>query len=88
MKIFASLSLLTGLVLASTAALGESFYCGRHIIDEGDSKAKVEEHCGKPTSQSYDQWVYDRGEEKFTITLHFDADGKVDQIQQTDPDSD
>jgi len=85
MKILASLSLLTGLVLASTAALGDSFYCGTHIIEEGDSKVKVEEYCGQPTSQSYDQWVYDRGENKFTITLHFGADGTVDQIEETDP---
>ena len=88
MKILASLSLLTGLVLASTAALGDSFYCGTHIIDEGDSKAKVEEYCGQPTSQSYDHWVYDRGETEFTITLHFDADGNVDQIVETDPNFD
>jgi len=86
MKILASLSLLTGLVLASTAALGDSFYCGMHIIEEGDSKAKVEKYCGQPTSQSNDHWVYDRGEEKFTITLHFDAEGNVDQIEETDPD--
>jgi hypothetical protein len=85
MKILASLSLLTGLVLASTAALGGTFYCGTHIIKEGDSKAKVEEHCGQPTSQSYDQWVYDRGENKFTITLHFEADGTVNRIEETDP---
>lgn len=86
MKILASLSLLTGLVLASTAALGGSFYCGAHIIEEGDSKAKVEEYCGQPTSQSDDRWVYDRGEDKFTITLYFDAEGNVDQIEESDPD--
>ena len=85
MKILASLGLLIGLVLASTAALGDSFYCGTHIIEEGDSKAKVEEYCGQPTSQSYDHWVYDRGENKFTITLHFDADGTVERIEETDP---
>jgi hypothetical protein len=85
MKILASLSLLTGLVLASTAAIGSTFYCGTHIIEEGDSKAKVEENCGPPTSQSYDQWVYDRGENEFTITLHFEGDGTVNRIEETDP---
>ena len=37
MKILASLSFLAGLVLASAAALGGSFYCGQHIITEGSS---------------------------------------------------
>ena len=83
MKILASLGLLAGLVLASTAALGGSFYCGQHIITEGDSKARVEEYCGRPTSQSYDQWVYDRGRTQFTITLHFRADATVNRIEET-----
>ena len=83
MKILASLSLLTGLILASTSALG-SFSCGTHIIEEGDSKAKVEEHCGQPTSQSSDQWIYNRGRTQFTITLHFRADGTVNRIEATD----
>ncbi len=83
MKILASLSLLAGLALASTAALGGSFYCGQHIITEGDSKARVAENCGPPTSQSRDQWVYDRGTTQFTITLHFEADGTVNRIEET-----
>ena len=85
MKIIARLSLLTGLVLASTAALGDPFYCGTHIIEEGDSKAKVEENCGQPTSRSEDRWVYDRGENEFTITLHFEGDGTVNRIEETEP---
>ena len=84
MKILASLGLLTGLVLASTAALGGNFYCGQHIIKRGDSKARVADKCGPPTSQSRDQWVYDRGTTQFTITLHFRADGTVNRIAETD----
>jgi len=84
MKIFASLGLLTGLILASTVALGGNFYCGQHIIKRGDSKARVAEKCGTPTSQSSDQWIYNRGRTKFTITLHFRADGTVNRIEETD----
>ncbi len=83
MKILASLSLLAGLVLASTAALGGSFYCGQHIITEGDTKAKVAENCGPPTYQSQDQWVYDRSTTQFTVTLHFGADGTVNRLEET-----
>ncbi len=84
MKILASLGLLAGLVLASTAALGGSFYCGQHIIKRGDSKARVTEKCGPPTSRSSDLWVYDRGTTQFTIALHFRADGTVNRIEATD----
>ncbi len=84
MKNLARLGLLTGLILASTAALGGNFYCGQHIIKRGDSKARVAEKCGAPTSQSSDQWIYNRGRTQFTITLHFRADGTVNRIEATD----
>ncbi len=83
MKIFASLGLLTGLILVSTAALGGNFYCGQHIIKRGASKAEVAEKCGTPTSQTSDQWIYNRGTTKFAITLHFRADGTVNRIEET-----
>ena len=83
MKIFASLSLLIGLILASTATLGGNFYCGQYIIKRGASKAEVAEKCGTPTSQSSDQWIYNRGRTKFAITLHFRADGTVNRIEES-----
>ncbi len=85
MKNLASLGVLTGLVFASTAALGGSFYCGQHIIERGDSRARVVEKCGPPTSRSSDLWVYDRGRTQFTMPLHFRADGTVNRIEETDP---
>jgi len=84
MKILVILGSLTGLVLASTAALGGNFYCGQRIIKRGDSRARVVEKCGPPTSRSSDLWVYDRGRTQFTITLHFRADGTVNRIEESD----
>jgi len=77
-----------GLVIVTALALAQNvgtFRCGTHLVQHGDSKATVEEHCGEPSFQSYDQWTYDRGSTEFTITLHFEADGTVNRITETDP---
>lgn len=71
-----------GLALAQNVG---TFRCGTHLIQPGDSKATVEEHCGEPSFRSYDQWIYDRGSTEFTVTLHFEADGTVNRITETDP---
>jgi hypothetical protein len=71
-----------GLALAQNVG---TFRCGGHLVQEGDSKATVEEHCGEPSFQSYDQWTYDRGSNEFSITLHFEADGTINRITETDP---
>ena len=67
---------------AAVAYAGESFDCGGHIISEGDSKADVEEHCGPPTSHEGSTWIYERGSDKFTGTVHFGADGTVNRIEK------
>lgn len=89
MRIISKLIFGVGLVIVTGSAVAQNvdtFRCGGHIIEVGSStKATVEEHCGKPTFQSYDQWTYDRGSSQFTITLHFEADGTVNRITETDP---
>ena len=61
----------------------ETFRCGQRLINEGDSKAEVEEHCGPPSSREGYLWIYDRGSEQFPVTIHFSANGTVNRIEET-----
>jgi hypothetical protein len=74
-------------ILALTSFIGTvahgspGFTCGGDLIMPGDSKAHVEKHCGSPSSISGgDTWIYERGPEQFTVTIHFEADGTVNRI--------
>ena len=73
----------TALSFVAVVAYGsEGFDCGGHIISAGDSKAEVEEHCGPPSSNEGSTWIYERGSEQFTVTVHFEADGTVNRIEK------
>ena len=73
------------LLLAFTmVSADDTFRCGGKIIEVGDAREDVLEHCGKPTSEEGWTWTYERGAEKFTVRVHFDADGSVNRIEEGD----
>ena len=80
--LWAITAMLAGPALAENV---DTFRCGGHIIEVGNTKAEVQEHCGEPSFQSMDQWTYDRGSNEFTVTVHFGADGVVNRITMTNP---
>jgi len=63
------------------AFAADSFRCGSDVSSQGVHWDKVLENCGEPTERSEDTWVYDRGPEDFTVTVHFGADGTVNRIE-------
>jgi len=69
-------------VMFPSISVAESFRCGSHLIEEGMQRSKVLEYCGQPTEEAGWKWHYDRGPEGFKILVHFDADGKVDRIEE------
>ena len=74
------------LLLAITTANADgTFRCGSKIINAGDHRDEVLKHCGKPTSgeESW-TWTYERGSEQNAVVLHFNADGEVDRIEESD----
>jgi hypothetical protein len=71
-------------LMIASANAGESFRCGSHIIDVGDDRETVLEHCGQPTTEEGWTWTYDRGPEKLKVLVHFDADGSVNRIEEGD----
>ena len=76
-------------ILAATAlpaaALDDSFRCGVHLVNVGDSEEVVLDKCGRPTSSirrtaqwqwftmTVDQWTYDLGPNQFARILTFDV---------------
>jgi hypothetical protein len=67
------------------AALDDSFRCGVHLVNVGDSEEAVVEKCGRPTKSirktarwqdfttTVDQWTYDLGPTQFARILTFDV---------------
>ena len=73
------------LVLAiNSASADDRFQCGQHMIHVGDERSEVLEHCGQPTTESGATWTYDRGPDALPVTVHFEADGTVNRIQEGD----
>jgi hypothetical protein len=76
-------------ILAATplpaAAWDDSFRCGVHLVNVGDSEEVVLDKCGRPTSSirktvqwqwfttTVDQWTYDSGPSQFARILTFDV---------------
>ena len=48
------------LLVIATANAGESFRCGSHIIEVGDSRESVLNYCGQPTTEKGWTWTSDR----------------------------
>lgn len=82
MKVIPAFTALLTLLLIATTASADTFYCGETLIEEGMSRGEVVQHCGQPSSGGEDNWVYDRGPEKFNVEVHFEADGTVGDIQE------
>jgi hypothetical protein len=72
------------LLVITTANADDSFRCGTHIIDVGDQREEVLEHCGQPTTEEGWTWTYDRGPEEMRVLVHFEADGTVGRIEEGD----
>ena len=70
----------------ATGIADVGFRCGSHLIDVGDKREEVLEHCGEPTSERGWTWVYDRGSSEFSILIHFEADGTVGRISNESSD--
>ncbi len=71
-------------LVTATANADGSFRCGSDLVEIGDARETVLQRCGEPTSQEGWNWTYDRGPEEFTVHVHFDANGAVDQIKEGD----
>lgn len=75
----------TLLLFLPTAFAEVGFRCGTHLIDVGDPRDDVLEHCGEPTSREGGYtWIYDRGPTEFKILVHFEPDGTVNRIENAD----
>ena len=95
LRLSLGLSVTLGAMLASNAyaddgslmpATGtDSFRCGSHLVENGMALAQVQEYCGAPTQQTGDRWIYQRGEDKFTIIIHVQPDNTVGMIEEQPP---
>ena len=85
--------ILVGSLLASTPALGDSMRCGRQLVTDGDTVARLLERCGPPASKqraratqgnhrgrSVERWVYPRGRRQtLAVTV---LDGRIVAIRR------
>jgi hypothetical protein len=65
--------------MISITANADVLRCGSVIIEEGDSRVKVMEHCGEPVVDEGARWYYKKSNDVTTV-LHFEAD-KVTYIE-------
>ena len=63
----------------SLSAHADVLRCGSVIIELGDSRVKVLEHCGEPVVDEGARWYYKKSGDVMTV-LHFEAD-KVSYIE-------
>lgn len=77
LKIFLAILLVVVIVNISYAGMR----CGTHLINEGDSRVRMLELCGKPFSDAYQNVVYIQGD-GFTYYIHLQANGIIDNIDQ------
>jgi hypothetical protein len=71
-------------LVITAANADESFRCGSYLVEIGDNRETVLEHCGQPTAEKGWTWTYDRGPEKFNVLVHFGANGSVNKIEEGD----
>jgi len=59
-----------------------SIMCDNGTVNIGDLQSSVQDTCGEPSSQNYEQnsWVYNFGPYQPVYTLIFDKDGKLIKI--------
>ena len=76
---FARLVLTVAFIFCSVPAQADVLRCGSVIIELGDSRVKVMEHCGKPVVDEGVRWYYKKSNDVMTV-LHFEAD-KVSYIE-------
>jgi hypothetical protein len=69
----------------------ESCRCSQGIATRGDSKAEVEQKCGKPASRSYtgrsdcrEMWLYNFGRNEFMQGVCFGNNGQVKKVLSLD----
>lgn len=67
---------LTGFAMSANA---DVLRCKGQIIEEGDSRVRVLEHCGEPEVDEGARWYYRKSDDVMTV-LHFAAD-KVTYIE-------
>jgi hypothetical protein len=75
------------------SAWADSFRCGVHLVETGESDVNVETWCGTPTRKAPlparrgrvtgEVWTYDRGSTEFVRFLVFVA-GKLESIERGD----
>jgi hypothetical protein len=78
-----ALACLLAIVAIPPAARADSFRCGVHLVDLGDSEESVVDRCGRPSKTVrttprkrgtiFDVWTYDLGPTQFVRILRFDA---------------
>ena len=66
-------------VFCAVPAQADVLRCGSVIIELGDSRVKVMEHCGEPVVDEGARWYYKKSNDVMTV-LHFEAD-KVSFIE-------
>jgi len=75
--------LLAGLGLAPVA-MGDSFRCNGHIIEEDMTRQQVLEYCGPPdeqNNQTSNTWTYKRNNGSMSIVVYFYANDNVEMIE-------
>ncbi len=65
------------------ASLADLMYCGKKLVNPGDSKFDVLQKCGEPTYKDANRWIYQQGTGKFNKILIFEGD-KVGFIKEDD----
>ena len=61
---------LAGFTMSANA---EVLRCKGQIIEQGDSRVRVLEHCGEPEVDEGARWYYRKANDVMTV-LHFEAD--------------
>lgn len=78
------LSLNVDLTVAAEEA--SSIMCDNGTVNIGDLQSSVQDTCGEPSSQNYEQnsWEYNFGPSQPVYTLIFDKDGKLIKILENE----
>jgi hypothetical protein len=88
------LTLLLVVMIVSPVMAQDSFRCGREVISNGYSTARVLQNCGPPSYREIinpgingarvEKWYYDCGDTGFLYSLRF-VDGTLETIKNEGP---
>ena len=71
MKRFNVAAVLLFSVFATSTASALDMRCGPNLVDQGDSEYTVLRKCGEPSAFIGNRWIYDRGDTRLVVIVHF-----------------